>query len=133
MDFVFDKKYLLFFVAVLYFNIIFSQPVVYSFAPVSGPVGSVVTITGTGFSNVPSNNIVYFGAVKALVNSSTTISINVTVPAGASYEPITVTTNNLIAYSNDPFIVTFPGATSVFPKDLFNTRMDVPIAYINND
>lgn len=130
---VFIKKYLLFFISVLFFQTIFSQPVIQSFTPASGSIGSIVTITGSGFSSTASNNIVYFGAVKAAVNYATLTSINVTVPAGASYELITVTTNNLVAYSDEPFIITFPGAAPVFASGLFKTRKDFAIAYEDPD
>jgi hypothetical protein len=86
-----------------------AQPTISSFSPASGPVGTTVTITGTNFSSTPSNNIVFFGAVRANVSSSTNTSLNVTVPSGTTYQPITVTVNGLTSYSNKPFIVTFPG------------------------
>ncbi len=83
------------------------QPVITSFTPASGAVGTSVTIIGSNFSAVPANNIVYFGAVKAVVNTASVSSLNVTVPVDASYQFITVTTNNLTAYSFQPFNVTF--------------------------
>jgi hypothetical protein len=39
--------------------------------PASGPVGTIVTITGTGFHPVAANNTVYFGAVKATITGGT--------------------------------------------------------------
>lgn len=83
----------------------FAQPVIQSFLPASGPVNTPVTITGTGFSTVAADNIVFFGATKATVTASTATSITATVPAGATYKPITVTTNNLTGYSTLPFVV----------------------------
>ncbi len=97
----------------------FPQPSITSFSPVSGPVGTTVTINGANFSTTPSNNIVYFGAVKANVTAATTISLTVTVPAGTTYQPITVTVNNLTAYSNKPFNVTFTGAAPEFTTQSF--------------
>lgn len=87
---------------------VFAQPVIQSFLPGSGLIGSTVTITGTNFSSTPAANIVFFGAVKATVFSATSTQLNVIVPAGATYQPITVTTGNLTAYSSKPFFVTFP-------------------------
>ena len=84
-----------------------------SFTPTSGPIGTRVTITGTNFSTTPANNIVYFGAVRATVTSATSTSLAVTVPAGATYQPITVTVGGLTAYSSQPFIVTFPTVASI--------------------
>ena len=85
------------------------------FSPKSGPIGTTVTITGSNFSTIPPNNIVYFGAVRATVSSATSTSLTVTVPVGATYAPITVTdlTTGLIAYSAKPFTVTFADGGSI--------------------
>src|SRR6185503_15149780 len=84
-----------------------------SFSPASGPVGTMVTITGTNFSAAPASNIVFFGAVRANVSSATTTSLTVSVPTGATYQPITITVNGLTGYSVRPFIVTFPGGANL--------------------
>ena len=70
-------------------------PTITSFTPTSGPIGTIVTITGTNFAPVAGSNIVYFGAVKATVTAVTSTSISVMVPVGATYQPITVTVNGL--------------------------------------
>jgi hypothetical protein len=69
-------------------------PTITSFSPTSGPVGTSVTISGTGFSTTAANNLVYFGAVKATVSAATSTSLTVAVPAGATYNTITVTNLN---------------------------------------
>ncbi len=84
-------------------------PVITAFSPISGPAGSTVTITGLNFSATPSNNIVYFGAVRAAVTAASAMSLTVTAPTGATYAPITVTVNGLVAYANAPFMPTFTG------------------------
>ena len=104
-----------------------SQPTISSVTPASGPVGSVVTIKGTHFDPVSSNNIVYFGAVRASVSSATDTSFNVSVPVGATYQPISVTTNGLTAYSSGPFDVTFNGAVGPFTSNLFLPKMDITL------
>lgn len=98
----------------------FSQPTISSFSPTSGPVGTTVTITGTNFSTTPANNIVYFGAVKATVNTATATSLTVIVPTTATFQPISVTVNNLTAYSAFPFTVTFSGAAPQFTSGSFD-------------
>ncbi len=45
----------------------------------SGPVGTVVTINGTGFSTTASQNTVKFNGVTATVSSATNSQIQVTV------------------------------------------------------
>jgi len=65
-------------------------PVISSFAPTSGPVGTQVTIAGAGFTGATK---VTFGGVKATaftVNSAT--QVTATVPVGAKTGKIAVTT-----------------------------------------
>lgn len=56
---------------------------------------------------VAAQNIVYFGQAKATVQAASVTSITVTVPFGATYQPITVTTGGLTAYSTQWFLPTF--------------------------
>lgn len=95
------------------------RPTIVSFSPSSGPIGTSVTITGVNFNGTPGNNIVFFGAVKATVTTASASSLTVTVPASASYEPITITTGGLTASSAKPFNVTISGATNVLAASSF--------------
>jgi len=97
-------------------------PAISSFAPASGTNGTVVTISGTNFSATASADIVYFGAVRANVLTASPTSLTATVPVGATYAPITVTVNGLIAYASAPFLVTFAGGGSA----AFAPRLDLP-------
>lgn len=83
------------------------EPTITSFLPASGPIGTSVTITGSNFRATASQNIVFFGATRATVTAATTTSLTVTVPAGATYQPVTVlnTTTDLIGSSKVPFRV----------------------------
>lgn len=100
---------------------IFSQaPVISSFSPTSGPIGSSVIITGSNFHPNPDSNIVFFGAVKAKVNGANVTTLNVTVPAGATYQPITVLVKGLTAYSANPFLVTFANGELNFTATSFD-------------
>jgi hypothetical protein len=96
-------------------DVAFAPPVITSFSPLTGTVGSSVTIAGTDFEPTPANNTVYFGAVRATVTSASSTSLSVTVPSSATYAPITVTSTvtGLTAYSRAPFIVTFPSSQSI--------------------
>jgi uncharacterized repeat protein (TIGR03803 family) len=78
-------------------------PVISSIAPTSGPVGTQVTITGSGFIGASQ---VKFGGVKGTytVNSGTTITA--TVPAGAKTGKVSVKTAGGNASSKATFTVT---------------------------
>jgi hypothetical protein len=88
-------------------------PVVTSFSPQSGAVGAAVNISGFNFNPAPGGNIVYFGAVQAGVLSASPTNLQVTVPVGATFAPITVTMNTLTACADQPFLPTFPGAGQI--------------------
>ena len=85
-------------------------PVVGSFSPWSGRIGTPVTISGANFSPNPEENIVYFGGVRAVVTAATANSLVVTAPAEATYQPITVTRSGLTGASRTAFVITFVGS-----------------------
>ena len=87
----------------------FEPPVISSFAPSSGPVGTSVTITGLNFSTTPASNKVFFGATRAQVISASRNQLVVNVPSGATFQPISVTDSLslLTGFSNNPFRTTF--------------------------
>ena len=101
-------------------------PIITTFSPLSGSIGTQVTITGKYFSSNASKNIVYFGAVKANIITATTTSLTVTVPAGATFQPISVTVDSLKAYSSFPFIVTYNSVNSTIDSNSFAPKMDIP-------
>lgn len=51
------------------------------FTPNSGPIGTTVTIHGTGFSPTPGSNTVTFGGTTAAVTAATANQLTVTAPA----------------------------------------------------
>ena len=96
-------------------------PTITLFSPASAVPGSSVTLTGTDFNPTASNNIVKFGATQANVSNATATSLTVTVPAGATYGPITVlnTTTSLMCASKKSFLPTFsPNKTEITPNDI---------------
>jgi len=79
-------------------------PVISSFTPTSGPVGTVVTITGNGLKGATH---VTFGGVKATsftVDSDT--QVTATVPTGAKTGNVAITTAGGTATSTGTFTVT---------------------------
>ena len=121
-------KYFLFLLstAFSYFQVK-SQPVINSFSPVSGPAGTTVTILGTGFGQTAAANLVYFGGVQAKVTIASDTMLQVTVPAEATFSPLTVTTNYLTGYSVNSFIITAPGGGSSFTSSSFLPVTDITV------
>ncbi|MEP7144167.1 MAG: FG-GAP-like repeat-containing protein [Ferruginibacter sp.] len=108
-------------VLLLPFGTSIAQPFITGLSPSSGPAGTVVTITGTGFSPISTNNIVNLGGIKTSVNSTNASSIKFTVPTGISASvPLTVTANGLTAFSPVSFVTTFAGSGSFKPGTFTN-------------
>lgn len=57
-----------------------AQPVINSVTSTYSTIGSIVTLTGSGFSAVPGENLVKFGSIRANVVSATPTELKVTVP-----------------------------------------------------
>jgi hypothetical protein len=91
-------------------------PTISSFTPSSGPVGSSVTITGTGFLASP-KTVAFHGTDAGTPTSVTNTSMTVTVPAGATNGTITVTAPSGTGTSATSFTVTGgPSITSFSPS-----------------
>jgi len=84
-----------------------NPPIVSSFAPTSGPVGTNVAISGTGFTGATAVKFNTTAATSFTVDSDTSIHANV--PAGATTGPISVTTANGTGASLTNFTVTSGG------------------------
>ena len=98
-----------------------SVPTLLSFSPSKASPGSSVSLTGTGFSTNALNNVVWIGATKATVTSSTANSISTVVPSGASTDYIRVLNKEtqLALQSNNFFIPTFsPSKDSIISSEI---------------
>lgn len=84
-------------------------PVIISFAPDSGPVGTEVTIAGANFSSTPEENTVFFGAARATVIDASETELQVLVPAGATLDQLLLQINGLSTFSSSHFLPTFKG------------------------
>lgn len=100
-----------------------SAPVITGFQPALGPAGTRVTITGIGFDPDTLKNTVYFGSVQARVVAASTNVLQVIVPVGAIYAPISVTRDYLVALSSKPFLLTFSGGGSITPHSFADRRL----------
>jgi YD repeat-containing protein len=88
--------------------------------PGQGPVGTAVTISGTGFSATPNQNAVTFNGTAASVTSAMSTQLQVNVPAAATTGLIAVTAPAGSATSANPFTVTIgsgaPAITGFSPS-----------------
>ncbi|MBI2766828.1 MAG: IPT/TIG domain-containing protein [Chloroflexi bacterium] len=76
-------------------------PTVTLVSPNSGPAGTLVTVTGTGFSTVPGATTVAFGGLAAAVNVISSTSLQATSPAnGTGTVNVVVTVANLSSVDN---------------------------------
>jgi len=98
-------------------------PLIFSYSPHSGPVGTVVTITGGNFGN---GDIINFGGVSATPISASLTQITVAVPPGAGYGPVSVTSPSTMqaAITDIPFNVTFPTDPKAFDSVSFAGHME---------
>jgi len=84
------------------FTVTQPAPTISSFSPAMGPVGTVVTITGSAFTGATS---VKFDGIAASYAVDSDTQITATVPAGATTGPISVTTSSGTGASSNPFRV----------------------------
>ncbi|MES2647979.1 MAG: IPT/TIG domain-containing protein [Bacteroidota bacterium] len=115
-------------------------PTITSFSPTTGTIGTLVTITGSGFSTIAANNQVYFGSEKATISSASATSLLVTVPNGTTYQPITVLTKGFTAFSPKLFNSIFVGCDTLMGNSFVassllqaSTSPRSPVVYDIND
>ncbi len=98
-------------------------PQITSISPLSGPLGTTITISGNNFSTTPSQNIINVGGIIVPAQTATTTSVTATIPAGTSYKPIslTVLANGITAASKDAFNPTYMGSNATFGVNTYNT------------
>jgi len=110
------------------------------FSPQETEIDSLVTITGTGFSDTAAKDIVTFNDTVAVVQSATTTQLVVVVPKGASTGKIGVKADGQSGTSAQNFIVgdhwtlmkTYQGSTTDLTMFYFNARSDFFVGLGNN-
>lgn len=85
-------------------------PTITSFAPAGGPIGTLVSITGTNFNDVWA---VAFGGIGGTFTVHSTTSLSATVPAGAQTGRIRITTGMGSGLSASDFTVVIPPPPTV--------------------
>ncbi|MEM9647226.1 MAG: IPT/TIG domain-containing protein [Bacteroidota bacterium] len=81
--------------------------------PLSGPVGTLVTLDGKNFGDTMADNTVKFNGVAAIIKTASTTRLTVEVPDGATDGPITVKVGDDMATSSSDFTVTADNGTDV--------------------
>ncbi|RCH55293.1 hypothetical protein DJ568_08910 [Mucilaginibacter hurinus] len=126
-------------VSVLENGLVNSAPVITAVAPSSGAPGTVVTISGKNFDEILQNNVVYFGATRATVLSGFPGLLKVSVPDGATYQPISITNKykGLSAYASTAFNTTYlskaPLVDSKFDIATGRNPVGVVFSDVNSD
>ncbi len=108
---------------------------IFQFTPSSGPVGTAVTIYGTGFSATPASNTVKFNGTTATVATASTTVLTTTVPVGATNGTISVTVAGTTATSSASFTVGTGGAPTLssFSPAVANPGATVTLTGTNYD
>lgn len=83
-----------------------ATPKITSISPLSGAVGSSVTINGEFFGATTAENVVFLGGLKCAITAASATSLTVTVPAYSNFNNFTVlnTTTKLSCISSDEFV-----------------------------
>lgn len=80
-------------------------PTITSINPTSGKAGDVVSILGTGFATVATDNVVKFNGVAATVTGSVTSVLTVTVPAGVTTGAVSISVKGGATVTGPTFTV----------------------------
>lgn len=80
-------------------------PVISTFSPTRGERGATVAINGRNFSNIASENRVFFSSIEAVITSATSTKLVVMVPEGAETGKISITVNEMAVASTSNFTV----------------------------
>ncbi len=101
-------------------------PVISSISPVTGPIGTTVTVNGFGFGATAASNKVFFGSSPATIVSGNATQLTFTIPSGQNTSPITIinTTSNLVTQSFQTFTVTFSDGGRIIPAS-FLPRVEI--------
>jgi RHS repeat-associated protein len=97
-------------------TVTFADPQVSSFTPLSGPVGTQVTVSGIGFGTTQGSSTVTFnGQAATSVISWSDTQVVAQVPVTAISGPVAVVANNIIASGPRSFTVPAPSIWSYTP------------------
>jgi FtsP/CotA-like multicopper oxidase with cupredoxin domain len=73
-----------------YYFTVYPEPTLTGASPISGPVGTLVTVTGTNLKDPENLNLILFGSITVTPTVLTPTTIQFTVPSGAITSKITI-------------------------------------------
>ena len=100
----------------LTFTVVTPTPSITSLAPVSGPVGRLVTVAGTNFGAIKGASTVAFNGTAATPTTWSATSIVVPVPAGATTGSVVVTVGGAASPGVAFTVMPTPTVTSLAPS-----------------
>jgi hypothetical protein len=109
------------------------RPVITSISPSSGPVGTIVTIEGSGFSNIPIENLVVLGDKTPPIKWSAPEVLKIAIPEGASTNEVLVTVNGLSSLPPGPVFTVLPNVVSYLPNIGGLQALDVQTGDLDGD
>jgi hypothetical protein len=114
-----------------------AQPVIDSVSPPLGPARTIITIYGSGFSPIPSENSVTIGANIPIIKQATPTELKVVLPrvidppTGGTF-PVTVVVGGVAASSPSPFTV-LPNLIYDAPQINHATMLDLVMGDFDGD
>ncbi|MCC6684873.1 MAG: VCBS repeat-containing protein, partial [Bacteroidia bacterium] len=112
-----------FFVFVWLFYVSAQAQVVSSFTPATAKPGTQICIQGSGFSATAASNIVYFGNLRATVDSSNTTNVYARAPLGVQTATIKVIVSGVMGESKALFTPVYSCGMAPYAGS-FNARVD---------
>lgn len=117
-------KKILFLISVLFVGTLVAQPTITNFYPKKAKGGDKVTIIGTNFNATSSNNVVWLGGAKCVIQSATTTKLIITLPNSVTHNFFQYTNiaSGLSCYSRNKLIPYFTNSGGYsYGSTSFNT------------
>jgi hypothetical protein len=114
------------------------RPVITSISPSTGPVGTIITITGSGFSTLASENLVTLGDNTPIIKGSTFTELRVVLtqpisPLSGGVFPVSVTVGGLSNLPPGPEFTILPNVVSYLPNISDLQMLDVQTGDLDGD
>ncbi len=114
------------------------RPSITSISPSTGPVGTIVTITGSGFSTIASENLVTLGDNTPIIKGSALTELRVVLtqpisPLTGGTFPLSVTVGGLSNLPPGPEFTILPNVVSYLPNISDLTPLDVQTGDLDGD